>query len=119
MVVDEFWILVIDDRHVVSFSANQTWKSQWPPLQLTSRIAELSFRGMRDDFTPDDTAATYNSLFHVIACLHGATGLMHRSFWTDQPLPCTERYGDYLSHLQYRIYRSPSTRLVMDLLQSL
>ncbi|KAB8576221.1 hypothetical protein FH972_025749 [Carpinus fangiana] len=117
VVVDELWILVIDARHIITFASNQTWKSRWPPLQVSSRIGEVSFRGIRDMIRAAGGEQKYNSITHAVACLHGAVGLMHRSFWTDMPLPCTDRYGGYLSHLQYRIYRQPSTKLVMDLLQ--
>lgn len=55
---------------------------------------------------------------HAIVCIHGAVGLVHRGFWTDLPLPCSDRYAGHLSHLQYRLYRSPTTKLVMDLLQA-
>lgn len=53
---------------------------------------------------------------HAIACLSGAVGMMHRNFWPDLVLPCTDRYAGYLGHLQYRLTRSPSTKLVMDLI---
>ncbi|KAL0260242.1 hypothetical protein SLS55_003927 [Diplodia seriata] len=48
--VDELWILVVDERHIVTFSRNQSWKSRWSPLQLTSRIAEVTFRDIRNSF---------------------------------------------------------------------
>lgn len=43
--------------------------------------------------------------------------MLHRSFWTDIVLCLSDRYAGYLGHLQYRIYRAPSTKLVMDLMQ--
>lgn len=43
--------------------------------------------------------------------------MLHRSFWTDITLCLSDRYASYLGHLQYRLHRSPSTKLVMDLLQ--
>lgn len=43
--------------------------------------------------------------------------MLHRSFWSDIPLCLSDRYASYLGHLQYRLYRSPSTSLVMHLLQ--
>jgi CorA-like Mg2+ transporter protein len=115
--VDELWILVIDERHIVSFSSNQTWKSRWPPLQVASRIMEISFRELRNGISMSEVPADYNSFTHIVACLSGAVGLLHRSFWPDLPLCLTDRYAGYLSHLQYRLLRSPSTKLVMDLLQ--
>jgi hypothetical protein len=115
--VDELWVLIIDSRHIVSFSSNQTWKSRWPPLQLPDRIAEVSFRGIRNSFflapRPDD----YNALTHAVACLNGATGLLHRGFWPDVVLCLTDRYAGALNHIQFRLHRSPSTKLLMDLLQ--
>lgn len=117
LIVDELWVLVIDSKHIVTFASNQTWKSRWPPLQVSARIEEVSFRGIRDMIRAGGGEQKYSALTHAVTCLHGAIGLMHRSFWTDIPLSCTDRYADYLSHLQYRIYRQPSTKLVMDLLQ--
>lgn len=118
--VDELWILVIDSRHVVTFSSNQSWKSRWPPLQLAARIAEVSFRGIRNAMINTANAHNeqdYTSSMHVIAALSGALGMLHRSFWTDITLCLSDRYASYLGHLQYRLHRSPSTKLVMDLLQ--
>lgn len=133
LIVDEIWILAIDERHVVTFSSNQSWKSRWPPLQLASRIAEVSFRAIRNSLLLTDKNNEYSALTHMVACLSGAVGILHRSFWTDIPLCLTDRYAGYLSHLvsrlfhhaleaadppkQYRLYRAPSTKLVMDLLQ--
>lgn len=48
--VDELWILVVDARHAVTFSSNQSWKSHWPPLQLSARIAEISFHVIRSAY---------------------------------------------------------------------
>jgi hypothetical protein len=116
--VDELWILVIDSRHIVTFSSNQSWKSRWPPLQFASRVAEISFRSIRDELYRGPEGNTeYTAYTHSVACLSGALGLLHRSFWTDLPLCIVDRYAGYLSHLQYRLLRSPSTKLVMDLLQ--
>ena len=115
--VDELWVLVIDSRHIVTFSSNQSWKSRWPPLQLSSRILEVSFRGIRNSFLNTNAEQDYTSHTHVITALSGALGLLHRSFWTDITLCLTDRYASYLGHLQYRLHRSPSTKLVMDLLQ--
>ncbi|OCL14589.1 hypothetical protein AOQ84DRAFT_384619 [Glonium stellatum] len=115
--VDELWILVIDSRHIVTFSSNQSWKSRWPPLQLASRIMEVSFRGIRNSFLLSADNHDYNSSIHVITALSGALGMLHRSFWTDITLCLSDRYASYLGHLQYRLHRSPSTKLVMDLLQ--
>lgn len=115
--VDELWILVIDARHVVTFSSNQSWKSRWPPLQLSARIAEISFRGIRNAFvnTPDEQ--DYTASTHIVTALNGALGMLHRSFWSDITLCLSDRYASYLGHLQYRLHRAPSTKLVMDLLQ--
>ncbi|OJD29170.1 mg2+ transporter zinc transport protein, partial [Diplodia corticola] len=115
--VDEVWILAIDKRHIVTFSSNQSWKSRWPPLQLTSRIAEVSFRGIRNNFFRSEQNPDYTAMTHTVACLSGAVGILHRSFWSDLKLCLVDRYAGYLGHLQYRLHRSPSTRLVMDLLQ--
>lgn len=125
LVVDELWILVIDARHVVTFSSNQSWKSRWPPLQVAARIAEVSFRGIRNSLIntyPRNSeqgysGQDYTSSLHVIAALSGALGMLHRSFWTDIPLCLSDRYASYLSHLQYRLLRAPNSKLVMDLLQ--
>lgn len=117
--VDELWILVIDARHVVTFSSNQSWKSRWPPLQLSARIMEVSFRGVRNAYLNGNNhhKQDYTSSTHVICALSGALGMLHRSFWTDITLCLSDRYASYLGHLQYRLHRSPSTKLVMDLLQ--
>lgn len=115
--VDELWILVIDARHIVTFSSNQSWKSRWPPLQLSARIMEISFRGMRNSFLNSSSKNDYTSATHVIVALSGALGMLHRSFWADITLCLSDRYASYLGHLQYRLHRSPSTKLVMDLLQ--
>lgn len=117
LVVDELWMLVIDEKHIVTFSANQTWKARWPPLQLASRISDVSFRRIRDSFFNTDRKPDYTAYTHAISCVHGAVGMVHRGFWIDMPLPCTDRYGGYLSHLQFRLHRSPNTKLVKDLLQ--
>ncbi len=114
--VDELWVLVIDPEHIVTFSSNQTWKSRWPPLQLTSRISDISFRNIRNAFFTSQQANEYTSLTHAVACLSGAVGMMHRNFWPDLVLPCTDRYAGYLGHLQYRLHRAPSTKLVTDLM---
>ncbi|KAF2020936.1 hypothetical protein BU24DRAFT_403998 [Aaosphaeria arxii CBS 175.79] len=114
--VDELWILVIDDRHIVTFSSNQSWKSRWPPLQLSARILEVSFRNVRNAFL-NTTEPDYTSSTHIVTALSGAMGMLHRSFWTDITLCLSDRYASYLGHLQYRLHRSPSTKLVMDLLQ--
>lgn len=115
--VDELWILVIDDRHIVTFSSNQTWKSRWPAMQLSARIADLSFLGLRRARLDPDRNLEYSAQMHAIVCLHGALGLVHRQFSEGFPLPLTERYASFMGKLQYRLYRSPSTKLVMDLLQ--
>lgn len=115
--VDELWILVVDARHIVTFSSNQSWKSRWPPLQLSARIMEISFRGIRNNFLNTATEQDYTSTTHVITTLSGALGMLHRSFWTDMTLCLSDRYASYLAKLQYRLHRSPSTKLVMDLLQ--
>lgn len=115
--VDELWILVIDSKHVVTFSSNQTWKARWPPLQLAYRIAEVSFRALRNRFFISSGDTDYSAYTHIIACLNGAVGMLHRSFWTDITLCLSDRYAGYLGHLQYRLHRSPSAKLVMDLLQ--
>ncbi|KAF1812274.1 hypothetical protein P152DRAFT_436418, partial [Eremomyces bilateralis CBS 781.70] len=114
--VDELWILVIDSRHVVTFSTNQTWKSRWPPMQLTSRIVEISFRGIRNKFFTSTQRQEYDAFTHVVVTLGAAVGLLHRSFWTDLVLCLSDRYAGYLEQLQYRLHRAPSTKLVMDLL---
>ena len=114
--VDELWILIIDAEHIVTFSSNQTWKARWPPLQLSTRISDVSFRGIRNTFFRADDAPEYTATTHAIASLSGAVGLMHRNFWSDIVLCLTDRYAGHLSHLQYRLHRSPSTKLVMDLI---
>ncbi|KAK3657824.1 hypothetical protein LTR56_002203 [Elasticomyces elasticus] len=98
--VDELWVLVVDAEHICTFSSNQTWKSRWPALQLSSRIEEVSFRGMRNSFFTSETQQEYTSLKHLIVSLSGAV----------------DRYAGHLSHLQYRLHRAPSTKLVMDLI---
>ncbi|KXT14936.1 hypothetical protein AC579_3067 [Pseudocercospora musae] len=98
--VDELWILAIDAEHVVTFSSNQTWKSRWPPFQLMSRISDVSFRGIRNNYFS----------------LSGAVGMLHRNFWPDLYLCMADRYAGHLGHLQYRLHRAPSTKLVMDLI---
>ncbi|TKA69136.1 hypothetical protein B0A49_06315 [Cryomyces minteri] len=115
--VDELWILLVDPQHVVTFSSNQSWKARSPPLQLTSRISDVSFRGIRNSFFVSEGDREYTAMTHVVACLSGAVGILHRNFWTDMVLCLTDRYAGYLGHLQYRLHRSPSTNLVMDLLQ--
>ncbi|KAH6633252.1 hypothetical protein C7974DRAFT_375359 [Boeremia exigua] len=115
--VDELWILVIDARHVVTFSSNSSWKSRWPPLQLSARIAEISFRGIRNAYMNVAGEQDYTAVTHVIAALNGALGMLHRSFWSDITLCLSDRFASYLGHLQYRLHRTPSTKLVMDLLQ--
>ncbi|KAK5164777.1 uncharacterized protein LTR77_009441 [Saxophila tyrrhenica] len=114
--VDELWVLVIDPEHIVTFSSNQTWKSRWPPLQLVSRISDVSFRNIRNAFFSSEEKQEYTSLTHAVACLSGAVGMLHRNFWPDMVLPCTDRYAGYLGHLQYRLHRAASTKLVMDLI---
>ncbi|KAK3074334.1 hypothetical protein LTR53_003324 [Teratosphaeriaceae sp. CCFEE 6253] len=114
--VDELWILVIDAQHIVTFSSNQTWKSRWPALQLSSRIAEVSFRGLRNAFFSSDSQQEYDAMTHLVVSLSGAVGMMHRNSWPDMVLPLTDRYAGHLSHLQYRLHRSPTTKLVMDLI---
>ena len=114
--VDELWILMVDAEHLVTFSSNQTWKSRWPPLQLTSRISDISFRGLRNAFFRSEYSHEYTAMTHAIASLSGAVGMMHRNFWPDVVLPAVDRYAGHLSHLQYRLHRSPSTKLVMDLI---
>ncbi|KAF2853151.1 hypothetical protein T440DRAFT_515873 [Plenodomus tracheiphilus IPT5] len=78
---------------------------------------EVSFRGIRNAYVNSSHDQDYTSSTHVIAALSGALGMMHRSFWTDITLCLSDRYASYLGHLQYRLHRSPSTKLVMDLLQ--
>lgn len=114
--VDELWILLVDSEHIVTFSSNQTWKSRWPPLQLTSRISDISFRGLRNAFFRSEYSHEYTSVVHAIASISGAVGMMHRNFWPDLVLPAVDRYAGHLGHLQYRLHRSPSTKLVMDLI---
>lgn len=116
--VDEIWLLAVDAQHIVTFSANQTWKSRWPPLQLTSRISDVAFRDIRNMLYSSHRhdAQEYTALTHVTTSLAGAVGMMHRSFWQDLSLCLTDRYAGHLEHLQYRLHRSPSTKLVMDLL---
>lgn len=78
---------------------------------------EISFRGIRNTFLNSSNDQDYTSSTHVVAALSGALGMLHRSFWTDLPLCLSDRYASYLGHLQYCLLRSPSTGLVMDLLQ--
>jgi hypothetical protein len=109
--VDELWILVIDSRHIVTFASNQTWKSYWPPLQLAARIAEVSFRGIRNTLFMSEEDYDYTAYTHAIACLSGAVGILHRNFWTDITLCLTDRYAGHLSHLvshpYLQIFQSP------------
>lgn len=116
--VDEVWILAIDAKHIVTFSSNQTWKSRWPPQQLPSRISDVAFRDVRNVFYRAQQHGTkdYSAMTHIVTCLAGAVGMMHRSFWQDLSLCLTDRYAGHLGHLQYRLHRSASTKLVMDLL---
>lgn len=116
--VDELWLLAIDAEHIVTFSSNQTWKARWPPLQLTSRISDVAFRDIRNMFyrSQRHSAQEYTAMTHIITSLSGAMGMMHRSFWQDLPLCVADRYAGHLGHLQYRLHRAPSTKLVMDLL---
>ena len=116
LMVDELWILMVDPKHIVTFSSNQTWKSRWPPLQLTSRISDISFRGLRNAFFRSEYSHEYTTITHAIASLSGAVGMMHRNFWPDLVLPAVDRYAGHLGHLQFRLHRSPSTKLVMDLI---
>lgn len=116
--VDELWILALDANHIVTFSSNQSWKSRYPPLQLPSRIEDISFRSARNAMAVSNKDPyAYTALVHAITSASGATGLLHRSFWPDVVLCLTDRYAGYLGHLQFRLHRSPNTRLVMDLLQ--
>lgn len=114
--VDELWILAIDAEHIVTLSSNQTWKSRWPPLQLTSRISDISFRSIRNSFYTSEEEPEYTAWTHTIASLGGAVGMLHRSFWPDIVLCLTDRYAGYLGHLQYRLHRNPSSKLVMELI---
>lgn len=116
--VDELWLLAIDAEHIVTFSSNQTWKARWPPLQLTSRISDVAFRDVRRLFhrSHQQNMQEYTAMTHTITSLFGAMGMMHRSFWQDLPLCAADRYAGHLEHLQYRLHRAPSTKLVMDLL---
>lgn len=114
--VDELWILAIDAEHVVTFSSNQTWKSRWPPFQLASRISDVAFRGIRNNYFRADETREYTAMTHAIASLSGAVGMLHRNFWPDLYLCMADRYAGHLGHLQYRLHRSPSTKLVMDLI---
>lgn len=114
--VDELWILVVDAEHIVTFSSNQTWKARWPPLQLTSRISDVAFRSIRRGFFRSGEGRDYTALTHAVTCLSGAVGMMHRNAWPDIVLCLADRYAGHLGHLQYRLHRSPSTKLVMDLI---
>ena len=96
--VDELWILVVDAQHIITFASNQSWKSRWPPLQLASRIAEVSFRSVRNDFFTLSNS-DYTAYHHLVTCLNGAVGLLHRSFWPDMPLCIADRYAGYLEHV--------------------
>ncbi|QIX00319.1 hypothetical protein AMS68_005836 [Peltaster fructicola] len=118
LVVDELWILVVDSANIVTFSSNVSWKSRWPPLQLASRVANVSFRQFRRGFgrTWQSEQKEYTSATHAMVCLSGAVGMLHRSFWSDMPLCLTDRFAGYLGHLQYRLHRAPSTKLVMSLI---
>lgn len=113
--VDELWILAVDAEHIVTWSSNQTWKSRWPPQQLTSRISDVSFRAIRNHYFASGNTE-YDALAHAVACLSGAVGLLHRNFWPDIVLCLADRYAGNLGHLQYCLHRNPSTRLVMDLI---
>jgi len=115
--VDELWILVIDARHIVTFSSNQSWKARWPPLQLSARISEVSFRGIRNAYMNSGDDQDYTATTHIVTALSGALGMLHRSFWSDITLCLSDRFASYLGHLQYRLHRAPSTKLVMGLLQ--
>jgi hypothetical protein len=101
----------------VTFASNQSWKSRWPPLQVPWRITEVSFRGIRNNLLLGEDETEYTAYTHVIACLSGTLGILHRAFWTDITLCLTDRFAGHLGHLQYRLHRAPSTKLVMDLLQ--
>lgn len=118
LVVDELWVLVVDAANIVTFSSNVSWKSRWPPLQLASRIANVSFRNMRNDIRRSRTRDKhlYSAASHALICLSGAMGMLHRNFWPDMPLCLTDRYAGYLGHLQYRLHRAPNTKLVMSLI---
>lgn len=116
LVVDELWILVVDAEHIVTFSSNQTWKARWPPLQLSSRISDVSFRDIRRAFFRAGEEREHTAMTHAITCLSGAVGMMHRNSWPDIVLCLADRYAGHLGHLQYRLHRSPSTKLVMDLM---
>lgn len=97
--VDELWMLVIDDKHIVTFSSNQSWKSRSPPLQLAARISDVSFRATRNEYFTTNDRQVYTTLNHSIVCLAGAVGMLHRSFLTDSVLPLSERFAGYLGHL--------------------
>lgn len=118
LVVDELWVLIIDAANIVTFSSNVSWKSRWPPLQLAPRIANVSFRNVRNDVrrTRNRTHFEYTAATHALVCLGGAIGMLHRNFWPDIPLCMADRYAGYLEHLQYRLHRAPSTKLVMSLI---
>ncbi|KAI5367219.1 Putative Mg2+ transporter protein, CorA-like/Zinc transport protein ZntB [Septoria linicola] len=114
--VDELWILAIDAEHIVTFSSNQTWKSRWPPFQFSSRVVDVSFRGIRNNYFRSDEKREYTAMTHAIASLSGAVGMLHRNFWPDLYMCLSDRYAGHLGHLQYRLHRAPSTKLVMDLI---
>ena len=76
--VDELWILVIDAEHIVTMSSNQSWKSRWPPLQLTSRISDVTF------------SRNQERVLHVRAerrlyCAHARGMLFSWWCWNDAP----------------------------------
>lgn len=115
--VDELWVLVLDERHIISFSNNQSWKPVRNLHQLPHRVSEVAFRGLRNNFHLSNRSNTYDAGTHLVAILSGSVGLLHWSFWADIMLCLTDRYSGYLGHLQYRLHRSASTKLVLDLLQ--
>ena len=100
--IDELWILVIDPEHIVTFSSNQSWKSRWPPLQLASRIAAVSFRATRNEHYSANDHQVYTALSHSVVCLSGAIGMLHRRFWADAVLPLSERFASHIGHLVSR-----------------
>lgn len=81
---------------------------------MSSRITDVSFRHIRDAHLLH--TSSYDALIHAIVGLNGAVGMLHRSFWPDMVLSLTDRYVGRLGNLQYRLHRSPSTKLVMDLI---
>ena len=98
LIVDELWVLVVDAQHVVTFSSNQRWKSRYPPLQVVSRIVEVSFIEARNSFLYRSDR-DYTAVEHGITCLAGAIGILHRSFWSEIPLCLADRFSGYLGHL--------------------